>query len=192
MMGLKPEVADTDKSARQHVEEEATHEVGPRQSNEAGGVAAAPIAIAKGHRAVFERHQALVADGDAMGVATEVAQDLLRSRHGRLAVDDPLLGGRLLQQAPAQGWTRYGRVRGELAFEGLEQLAAEDAREGPHRHQEARASTDPALLQRIQAAAGDDAVEVGMEAQRLGPGVQHGDGARYGSQPPSAHGMERT
>ena len=40
---------------------------------------------------IVDREQAMVGDGDAMGVAGQVLQDVLRAAEGRLGVDDPVL-----------------------------------------------------------------------------------------------------
>jgi len=97
---LKTEVSDTDKAAGQDVEEEAADEIARAHGHESCGVSAAPITIAKGDHALLQGHEAFVADGDAMRVATQIAQHLLGAGHGRLAVDDPLLGHGLAQQPP--------------------------------------------------------------------------------------------
>jgi hypothetical protein len=72
-IGLKAEVSDTDEAAREHVEEEAPDEDRRLEGEELLGVAAPSIAVAKGHVAILECHQALVADGDAVGVSPEIA-----------------------------------------------------------------------------------------------------------------------
>jgi hypothetical protein len=45
---------------------------------------------AKAHVTVLERNQALVGDRDAMGIARQVLQDLLRSTKGRFGVNHPI------------------------------------------------------------------------------------------------------
>ena len=99
---LKAEVSDTDKAARQDVEEEAADEIAGAHGHDSFDVSSAPITIAKGDHAVLQGQEAFVADGDAMRVPTQIAQHLLGAGHGRLAVDDPLPGRGLPQQPPPQ------------------------------------------------------------------------------------------
>jgi hypothetical protein len=76
------------------VEEESLDEVRRFDGEEPRG-AALSISIAKAHPIVSEGHQPLVADGDAMGVAAEIAEHLRGAGQGRLAVDHPLSARRL-------------------------------------------------------------------------------------------------
>ena len=71
-VGLDTEVADSDETAGQHVEQESPHEVGRRKGQLLARISTPSIAIAEGDLTVFEGDEAFVADGDAMGVATQV------------------------------------------------------------------------------------------------------------------------
>jgi len=53
------------------------------------------VLVREGDVVVAMLEKPLVRDGDAVGVAAEVAQDLLRPRHRGLAVDDEVLRGSL-------------------------------------------------------------------------------------------------
>ena len=144
------------------------------------------IAIAKGHKTLFEGHQPFVSDGDAMGITAQVTKHLRGARHGRLAVDDPLFGRRLAYQPVSQ---RSAHARGsgpKRPLEAVEELASEDPREDTHRHQEAGARSDPPVPRYGQTAAGHDAVDVRVKSEGLGPGVQDGDAAGQGPQPTPA------
>lgn len=46
-------------------------------------------------------------------------------------------------------------------------------------------------MRSVEATAGHDAMEVGVEEESLGPGMQHGDRARGGAEPPPANSVER-
>jgi hypothetical protein len=188
---LKTEVADADEAMWQDVKQEAADEVWCGQGERPARVVAPAVAVAKGDLAVLVGQDALVADGDAMGVAPEVTQQLCRAGHGSLAVDDPFLGGSLSQQVLPEVWSDGCRFLLQGAFEELEQLASEHPGEDAHRDQKARACGDPAILRSVEAATGDDAMEVGVKEEGLGPGMQHGDRARRRSEPALAHGMER-
>ena len=68
-----------------------------------GRAGATVVGVAEAHGAVVEAAQALVADGDPVGVAAEVIEDLFGAGEGSLRVDDPFgLAGRaeVLGKAP--------------------------------------------------------------------------------------------
>lgn len=100
-IGLKAEMSDPDEAPWQDVPQEALDEVRCIEGHEAPGIASSAVAVAEGHLARFEAHQALVADGDAMRVAAEVTQHLVGAGHRCFAVDDPLAGGGLSEQLTA-------------------------------------------------------------------------------------------
>ncbi len=54
-------------------------------------VSPASIAPLEGHLAVLERYEAVVADGDAVRIAPEIAQDMGRRTKGGFGIDDPVL-----------------------------------------------------------------------------------------------------
>ena len=43
----------------------------------------------EGNLPLFEREQALIGDGDAVGITTEILQHLARPAEGWLGIDDP-------------------------------------------------------------------------------------------------------
>lgn len=43
------------------------------------------------HRIIFNPYDAAVADGDAVGIAAEIAEHRIRVLKGRLQIDDPFL-----------------------------------------------------------------------------------------------------
>jgi hypothetical protein len=68
------------------------------------------ILPAEGNLVTLEGHKTVVGDGDAMGIASEVTQHMMRSAEGWLGVDDPVL---------TEQWTQEG-AEGFLVFERLE------------------------------------------------------------------------
>ena len=97
-----------EEAGREHVEEHAADELDRRQRRGlvAGGAIAAVVGVAKAHGVVVEAAQALVADGDPVGVATEVVEDLFGAGEWPLRVDDPFgLAGwaKVLGEAPGIG-----------------------------------------------------------------------------------------
>ena len=94
---------------------------------------------------------ALVGDRDAMGVAGEVLQDVLRTGEGRLAIDDPVLGAELIDQilkTYRMPKLPEGSVELELrgpigALQEVDELSAEDLGEDFDVKQELRWARNP-------------------------------------------------
>ena len=49
------------------------------------------ILPAEGNLVVFESDKAMVGDGDAMGIATEIAEDMMRATKRGFGIDHPVL-----------------------------------------------------------------------------------------------------
>jgi hypothetical protein len=125
-------VPDTDKAAREHVQEKSLDEGRRLEGEECLGTVALSIAIAKGHKTLLEGDQPFVPDGDAMGVSAQVPKHLRGARHGRLAVHHPLLACRLPYQPMSK---RCAHARGsglQRPVEAVEELASEDPGQDPH------------------------------------------------------------
>ena len=90
-VGKKAEVADTHKSARQHVEEKAAQELIDRHGHNPLAVAVRGIPPSEGDDTIREGKQSVVGDGDAVGVGTEIAQYVFWTTERRLRIDDPVL-----------------------------------------------------------------------------------------------------
>ena len=75
-------------------------------------------------------------------------------------------------------------------LEQAQQLAAEDPREHAHGQEEVTTGGEPAGVFGVEPAPGDDAVDVRMIEQQLGPGMQHGGEADLRPQAPAGHGLE--
>ena len=132
-------------------------------------VVVAVVLPAERHVAVVDGKEPMIRDRDPVGVPAHVVQDLPGSTEGRLGVDHPVgrahrrevLGKRL---AIAQGLKR--RRKAELAgVEGLlqilEEQAAEQPGQHPHRQEEAGPAGDPAGAIGREPAPGDHAVQMG-------------------------------
>ena len=95
----------------------------------------------------------MVGDGDAMGIAADIVQDVCRACKGRLGVDHPLFGIELRTKlrevlGGAQGWGALSEgqgVGGACLGQRLTELPAKDRAQGPHRKKEAGIGLDPAL-----------------------------------------------
>ena len=90
-VGQETEVADAHEAWGKHVEEKAPQKLLHRQGHQALLVGVGGVSPAKGDLVVGERDEAMVGDGDAMGVGTQIVEDILRAAKGRLAVDHPLV-----------------------------------------------------------------------------------------------------
>jgi hypothetical protein len=101
------------------------------------------IAPEEGNLAVLEGEEAVIADGDSVGISTEVGKDSLGAIEGGFAVDDPLLA----VERPLKGLEVSGifemteRVgKKEIPFleailEEVQELPSEQSREDPYRQE---------------------------------------------------------
>ena len=132
----------------------------------------------------------LIADGDPMGVAAEIVDDLLGAAEWRLGVDHPFPVPERSQQRPEGvgfGQWRQVAVEGQpLLFKrflkSFEKQAAEQTRQDADAEKESLAPVDPTGAIRPQTAAGDDGVNVGMVSECLAPGMQNGEEADFGAE----------
>src|SRR5256885_7270988 len=94
-VGEEAVVANAMETVRQHVEQEASHELANVQAHDLALVTTAlPIVVpAETDRGLVKIEQAAVSNRDAMRVALEISQDLLRTGEGFFGIDDPF--GRL-------------------------------------------------------------------------------------------------
>ena len=81
---------DPDKSARQSVKQESVKELDGRKSHRARGIITFPILPPERDLAVVETDEPMVGDGDAVGVARQIVEDMFRPAKGTLRVDDPI------------------------------------------------------------------------------------------------------
>ena len=81
---------DADKAGRQNVQQKSPDELGCRQSHDLRLASVGVVFPLEGHLAVFDRLDAAVGDGDAMGITRQILQDLFRPAEGWLYEDDPL------------------------------------------------------------------------------------------------------
>ncbi len=132
-VGEKAVVTDADQSRREHMQQKAAQELVDLEGQQLLGVAVCVVAIAETDALAVEGDDSGVADGDAVGVVGEIAEDLLRSAEGRLAVDDPIGG-----TGPCQEQVQGDRV-GEHPLGQLERPLTPRLAQGP-RQQRAKAT----------------------------------------------------
>ena len=88
-VGQKAEKADADKVAWQDVEEETPQELFGRKCQFAFLIAVRVIPPAERDLVVFKPDQPAIGEGDAVRVASEVVQDMMRSAEGWFYIHDP-------------------------------------------------------------------------------------------------------
>ncbi len=90
--GKQPVVTDAMQAFWQHMDEEAADEFagGQRHRLVAGRAVEAIVLVLEGDAVLVDGYEAAIGDGHAVGVAGEIAQDLLGSSERSFAVDHPL------------------------------------------------------------------------------------------------------
>ena len=90
-VGEESEVADAHQSAGQNVKQETAQELMSGNSHDLLLAAVSIVPPAEGDAIVLEGHEAMVGDGDAMGVAGQVVEHMFGAAKGWLGVDHPVL-----------------------------------------------------------------------------------------------------
>ena len=94
-IGEEAIVADAVEAVGQAVQQEATDELVRIERHQPGRVAVTIIAPAEGYAGLVGADQATVGDGDPVGIAAEIGEDLLGRAERRLGIDDPVLATKL-------------------------------------------------------------------------------------------------
>jgi hypothetical protein len=134
--------------------------------------------------------EAMIGDGHAMRVASEILNDGLRALEGALGVDDPGVRSEVSAQlCEARLGTQRGRMlieaqglskRGRLA--GFQQLAPEDLPQGLDREEKLRVGWYPARPLLGERPAGHERVEMEVGLEPLIPGMEDHGGAELAAQ----------
>lgn len=118
-VGQEAVVADALKTGRDGVLQEAADELLGGKGHGLGLVAVAIILPLESDHAVFQRQDAPVGDGDAVGITAEILQYVLGSAKGRLGIDDPLAFAERSQIAGEELWVgKVLEVAKKLEFTG--------------------------------------------------------------------------
>src|SRR5258707_883505 len=125
----------------------------------------------------------MVGDGDAVGIAGQVVENMFGAAEGRLGVDDPVLlaefpeeaaecarQGKLLQRA-----MELEPVVFEQFIKPCPELAAEAAAECLNGQEKTARGIDPTGAIRSQAAGRNDVVDMGMMLEVLSPGMEQAE-----------------
>jgi hypothetical protein len=171
------------------VEQEAAQELVDREGHQTLLVLVGGVSPTKGDLVLLEGDEAVIGDGDAMRIAAEVVENMLRAAEGRFAVDDPVLAEQLAEErGESLGWSKklQATVEAELfpgkgALESGDELAPEDTTEHFDGKKEALARVDPARVVEAEPARRNDAVDMRMMFQLLVPGMEHAEEADFGA-----------
>ena len=127
----------------------------------------------------------MVGDGDAVGIAAEILQDVLGSTEGWFGVDDPISAEEGAQPGSeelgmGEGCEFSGQVQlavREGRLEAGDELATKHAPQHGDGEEEAWMGSNPAGVIAGESAGGNDAVHMRMKLELLVPGVQHAEEA---------------
>ena len=146
-------VADSDEALGQGVEEKAVDKVHRAE----GGLfkdVVLPVFVPEADHAVFKINEAAVGDSDAVGVTSQILQDMLRVRDGVPHTDNPLV----LVELTFKVGVNLFKVRVSLlsgSSELIDELAAKDQGEGFLIEQIGILARNPAFLLGAQGAPRD-------------------------------------
>src|ERR1700687_5993953 len=106
-------IPDAGKTIRQHVDQKATDELAGLKGHRLLAVVVPVILPAKADLAILDRQQAVVGNGDAVGIPPDILKNLSRSGEWPLGIDDPLGISRRCQIAAKGCRLMQVAVRGE-------------------------------------------------------------------------------
>jgi hypothetical protein len=85
----KSEMSDPDITVRQDMKVESPYELIGFESHDLLSITICIIAPSEGNLSVMKYEDAVIADGDPVGVSSQVLKNPIDSGKGRLAIDDP-------------------------------------------------------------------------------------------------------
>jgi hypothetical protein len=192
-IGEEAVVADPGEARREDVLEEAAQEPHGVERHGLVRVVIRVVAPGEGDVLAIEREDALVGDGDAVGVVGQVGEHLLGASEGRFGVRVPVrLVGACEQEIEGLSvGDDLGRKAQRAVDIGLTNGVAEQCAEVPGERLDGEeeidlGNADPAATVAREAASGNQAVDVGMEDEGLPPGVKNGEDAHARTKPRGA------
>jgi len=110
------------------------------------------VLVTEGDTSIFKTEKSAIGEGDAMGIASQVMEDLLGTAEGRFGVESPIGGAQGMDQGAPSVRVSQGEessVESQLSLlssllEQMKKATSEEAAENEDRQEEARASRDPA------------------------------------------------
>jgi len=138
-VGQQAEVPYPDKASRQDMEEEPADKLLGLEDHGLLAVMICIISPEEGNLAVPDGEEAVIADGDSVGISTQVLKDPLGAIEGRFAIDDPFfmvewppegfeVSG-ILEMTEAAGKDQLPALEGLL--EEVQELTSEQGRQDP-------------------------------------------------------------
>src|ERR1700722_13239788 len=166
-------MADPLQSLRQDVQQEAADELVGLEGHSLLSVVVSVVFPAEGHCPIVDIEETIIRDGDTMGIAADVIEDLLGSGKGRLGIDDPfLLSQRFEISSEGMALTQLLQGGEELEFTAVEGLRQQfqkpptkEPRQHTYRQEEPCATRQPALPMGGEAAARHHTVQMGGGGQ---------------------------
>jgi hypothetical protein len=90
-VGEQPEVADLDEATRQNVKQKATDELNRIEAHDLAAVVVSGVVPLKTHLPVVQVQEPTIGEGNAMSVACQVLEHIVRTSERCLGIDDPFL-----------------------------------------------------------------------------------------------------
>src|SRR5664279_113633 len=137
---------------RQNMKKESSDELVDLQRHHLLLIAIGIITPQKGDLSVLDTEDAIIADGDSVGISAQILKDSLGSIEGRLAIDDPLLmieaSSEYLEVLLSSEMTDpAGKDQIiKAVFEMLQELAPEQRRHHSDGNEEVFAAGNPAIV----------------------------------------------
>ena len=107
-MGEEAKVSDADETSGQYMLDKAAEELRRRQSHFAVLFAVRVVLPPECAALSIKCQKAVIGDGNAMGVAAEIAKNVLRPAEGPFGVNDPVLRNRVRKNAAKRFGSRSG------------------------------------------------------------------------------------
>jgi hypothetical protein len=148
-VGQQAEVPYPDKASRQDMEEEPADKLLGLEQHDLLAVMVRIISPEEGNLAVPDGEEAVIADGDSVGISTQVLQDPLGASEGRFAIDHPFF----MVERPPEGFEVSGTFELvgkdqlpalEGLFEEVQELTSEQRRQDPDGQEKPFAARYPA------------------------------------------------
>ena len=105
-VGEKAEVADADQALWENVDQESAQKLSGRNGHDLLLAAMRIVFPAKRYPIILEGNESMVGNGDAMGVTSEIVQNMLRAAEWRLGIHHPVLAEELSEKLAKTTWLR--------------------------------------------------------------------------------------
>lgn len=180
-IGEKPVVTDLHEALRQYMQQKSPDELHGRQYHDLGEVVVVPVLVGEGYPMVVDGLYSMIRDGNPVGIAAQIGQNLFRPAEGLLCINNPLFLPGLLQKRGAPD-----RQRENLTF--FLQHAQVAFFQLPGKRDDMEEEVVPAFFP-VMAVEGEHsswnkAMNMKMVYQALAPGMQDSQQTWLALQPP--------